>query len=156
MGVKSYRVREAVPKRYTPQTQLRLRLEEDDLIAEAMGILEARMRRTKNDPLISPERTAQYLTLRIGELPYEVFGCLFLDNRHRVIEAVELFRGTIDSAAVHPREVVVEALAHSAAAVILYHSVPRNKMIVLCPVSLCAENGRSRRQSRTADRHQGT
>ena len=56
--------------------------------------------------------------------PYEVFACLFLDNRHRVIEYEELFRGTIDGASVHPREVVRRALEHNAAALILAHNHP--------------------------------
>jgi DNA repair protein RadC len=53
-----------------------------------------------------------------------VFGCLFLDNRHRVIAFEELFRGSIDGASVHPREVVRRCLAHNAAAVILAHNHP--------------------------------
>jgi DNA repair protein RadC len=53
-----------------------------------------------------------------------VFSVLFLDSRHRLIEYVELFRGTINSAVVHPREVVKEALARNAAALILAHVHP--------------------------------
>ena len=53
-----------------------------------------------------------------------VFACLFLDNRHRVIKYEELFRGTIDGASVHPREVVKRALHHNSAAVILAHNHP--------------------------------
>jgi DNA repair protein RadC len=53
-----------------------------------------------------------------------VFACLFLDNRHRVIAFEELFRGTIDGASVHPREVVKHALHHNAAALILAHNHP--------------------------------
>ena len=54
----------------------------------------------------------------------EVFACLFLDNRHRVIAFEELFFGSIDSAAVHPREVVKAALRHNAAALIFAHNHP--------------------------------
>ena len=54
----------------------------------------------------------------------EVFGCLFLDNRHRVIGFEELFYGTIDCASVHPREVVKRVLHHNAAAVIFSHNHP--------------------------------
>ena len=57
-------------------------------------------------------------------LPHEVFACLFLDTRHRVIAFEELFRGTLDGAEVHPREVVQRCLAHHAAAVILGHNHP--------------------------------
>jgi DNA repair protein RadC len=53
-----------------------------------------------------------------------VFACLFLDNRHRVLGFEELFRGSIDGASVHPREVVRRCLAHNAAAVILAHNHP--------------------------------
>ena len=55
---------------------------------------------------------------------YEMFGALFLDNRHRVIEFHELFRGTIDGASVYPREVVKQVLACNAAAVIFLHNHP--------------------------------
>jgi DNA repair protein RadC len=64
------------------------------------------------------------LRSRLRDYPYEVFAVLFLDNRHRVIAFEELFRGTIDGASVHPREVVRRALALNAAAVILSHNHP--------------------------------
>jgi DNA repair protein RadC len=48
-----------------------------------------------------PDRTRQYLRHQIGSLPYEVFGLLLLDNRHRLIRSEILFRGTIDGASVH-------------------------------------------------------
>lgn len=60
----------------------------------------------QGDPLRSPEDTRRFLTSRLGTYPHEVFAGLFLDNRHRVIQYRELFRGTIDGAAVYPREVV--------------------------------------------------
>jgi DNA repair protein RadC len=62
--------------------------------------------------------------LQLRDRPYEVFACLFLDTRHRVIAFEELFRGTIDGASVHPRELVRRALEHNAAAVILAHNHP--------------------------------
>jgi DNA repair protein RadC len=74
--------------------------------------------------LENPETTRQFLASRLRHLPHEVFACLFLDNRHRVIVFEELFRGTIDGASVHPREVVRRALYHNAAAVILSHNHP--------------------------------
>ena len=58
------------------------------------------------DALTHPAACADYLRARIAGFPYEVFVCLFLDNRHRVISCEELFRGSIDGASVHPREVV--------------------------------------------------
>lgn len=71
-----------------------------------------------------PGAVRQFLHSRLRDLPHEVFACLFLDNRHRLIEYRQLFRGTIDGASVHPREVVREALALGAAAVILAHNHP--------------------------------
>jgi DNA repair protein RadC len=72
----------------------------------------------------SPRDSADFLRAWLRPFPYEVFACLFLDNRHRVIAAEELFRGTIDGASVHPREVVRRAIAHNAAAVICAHNHP--------------------------------
>jgi len=74
--------------------------------------------------LTSPARTAEFLKLKLGGLDYEVFGFLGLDARHRLIEYVELFRGTIDGAAVYPREVVKEALRLNCAALVLVHCHP--------------------------------
>jgi DNA repair protein RadC len=78
----------------------------------------------RGDALGSPDDTRRFLSARLRDYPFEVFACLFLDNRHRVIAFEELFRGTIDGASVHPREVVRRALAHNAAAVILAHNHP--------------------------------
>lgn len=76
------------------------------------------------DTFTSPEQTREFLTLKLRAYPYEVFACLYLDNRHRLISFDELFRGTIDSAQVHAREVVRAAIKHNAAAVILSHNHP--------------------------------
>ncbi len=84
--------------------------------------LESRILRS--DTLSSPADTRQYLTARLRPHQQEVFACLFLDTRHRVIEYEELFHGTIDGASVHPREVVKRALHHNAAALILAHNHP--------------------------------
>jgi len=81
-------------------------------------------RLARESVLASPADTRAYLAARLKAHPHEVFACLFLDNRHRVIAFEEMFRGTIDGAAVHPREVVRRALAHNAAAVILAHNHP--------------------------------
>jgi DNA repair protein RadC len=72
----------------------------------------------------SPECTRQYLRRQVGTLPYEVFGQLLLDTRHRVIRAEILFRGRIAGTSVHPREVVRVVLESNAAAVILFHKHP--------------------------------
>jgi len=79
---------------------------------------------SRGDALSCPDDTRAYLKARLRDYPFEVFGCLFLDNRHRVIRFEELFRGTIDGASVHAREVVRRALDHNAAAVILAHNHP--------------------------------
>lgn len=79
---------------------------------------------TTNDVLSSPDHVRRYLSLQLSGLAHEVFAALFLDNRHRVIEYKELFTGTIDSAAVYPREVVKHCLKTNAAAVIFAHNHP--------------------------------
>jgi DNA repair protein RadC len=79
---------------------------------------------SRGDAITSPASTADYLKLRLAGREHEMFCVLFLDNRHRVILFDEIFRGTIDSTSVYPREVVKEALAVNAAAVILVHNHP--------------------------------
>jgi DNA repair protein RadC len=74
--------------------------------------------------LENPEQTRNFLSARLRDYAFEVFSCLYLDNRHRVIQFEELFRGTINGASVHPREVVKKALGHNAAAVIFAHNHP--------------------------------
>ncbi|MDH3646627.1 MAG: DNA repair protein RadC [Gammaproteobacteria bacterium] len=76
------------------------------------------------DALTSPAVTREFLRARLRDLPHELFCLLLLDNRNRVITFEELFRGTIDGASVHPREVVKLALERNAAAVILAHNHP--------------------------------
>lgn len=71
-----------------------------------------------------PTDTELYLKARLRHLGHEVFCCLYLDNRHRVLRFDEMFRGTIDGTSVYPREVVKEALSINAAAVILAHNHP--------------------------------
>ena len=72
----------------------------------------------------NPADTNAFLRAKIGHLQHEMFCCLYLDNRHRVLRFEPLFRGTIDGTSVYPREVVKEALASNAAAVILAHNHP--------------------------------
>jgi DNA repair protein RadC len=74
--------------------------------------------------LASPRATREYLTATLRDLEHEVFCCLYLDKRHRLIQFEELFRGTIDGASVHPREIVKQALQHNCAAVIVAHNHP--------------------------------
>ena len=96
--------------------------EKESLMALALNILAARHR--KGRVIKSPADTEAYLRLRMADLPNERFGCLYLDNRHRVLELRELFHGTIDGTSVYPRVVVQQTLELNAAAVILFHNHP--------------------------------
>jgi DNA repair protein RadC len=101
----------------------------DAKFAQLQAVLEMGRRHlyeslARGEPLSSPAQTARFLGAKLRDYPYEVFAVLFLDNRHRVIAFEELFRGTIDGASVHPREVVRRAIACNAAAVILAHNHP--------------------------------
>ncbi|MDO5505242.1 MAG: DNA repair protein RadC [Pseudoxanthomonas suwonensis] len=84
--------------------------------------LEAGLQR--GDALTDPASAGRYFAQRLRGAPNEVFAALFLDTRHRALGFEELFRGTIDGAEVHPREVVRRALAHNASAVIVGHNHP--------------------------------
>ena len=78
----------------------------------------------REDCLTRPAQTMNYLRARLRDYENEVFACLMLDNRNRVIAFRELFRGTVDGASVYPREVVKQALKDNAAAVIFAHNHP--------------------------------
>jgi DNA repair protein RadC len=75
-------------------------------------------------PLTTPQATHRFLRAQLRDRPYEVFCCLYLDSRHRLIAFEELFRGTVDCAQVHPREVLRQVLLHNATSVILAHNHP--------------------------------
>ena len=96
---------------------------ERELVKVALQIAEAGMN-GKLEELTSPEATKVFLKLKLASHPYEVFSCLFLDNRHQVIVFDEIFRGTINGASVYPREVVRECMKHNAAAVVFAHNHP--------------------------------
>ncbi len=97
-------------------------VDDETVISAALQILAARLARA--DVLLHPRATREYLVMRFANLEHEVFACVYLDNRNRVIACEDLFRGTIDGASVHPREVVKQALIHNAATVILVHNHP--------------------------------
>jgi len=84
--------------------------------------LAARLER--GEALTDPQAAGRYFAQRLRGHPSEVFAALFLDTRHRALAFEELFRGTVDGAEVHPREVVRRALGHNAAAVIVGHNHP--------------------------------
>lgn len=96
---------------------------ENAVIEHALKIITKRLR-VPGAALTSPNLVRSRLRLSIGLLEHEVFRVIFLDNQHRVIEEEDMFRGTIDSATVHPREVVKRALQLNAAAVIFGHNHP--------------------------------
>ncbi|MDH3786929.1 MAG: DNA repair protein RadC [Xanthomonadales bacterium] len=97
--------------------------------AKLLAVLELARRHLRESlirsgPMESPEVTEQYLKSVLRDHPNEVFACLFLDTRHRVIAFEELFYGTIDGATVYPRVVAEKALRHGAAALIVAHNHP--------------------------------
>jgi DNA repair protein RadC len=98
---------------------------DDTIIESALKILEYRISYNSDSPLLtSPQASKNYVKLQLATYEHEVFACLFMDNRNRVITFDELFRGTIDGASVYPREVVKACLSHNAAAVIFAHNHP--------------------------------
>jgi len=96
--------------------------EKQSVIRLALSVLSQRHRPGRR--LTSPDRTREYLRLKLGGRQREVFGALYLDAQHRILQYAELFEGTIDGAAVYPRVVVQRALEANAAAVVLFHNHP--------------------------------
>jgi DNA repair protein RadC len=98
---------------------------DDAIIESALKILESRIMYKSDSPsLTTPQASKNFVKLQLAKYEHEVFACLMLDNRNRVIAFRELFRGTIDAASVYPREVVKQVLADNAAAVIFAHNHP--------------------------------
>jgi DNA repair protein RadC len=108
-------VRDGGRRRYRPATA-------EQILTAARQVIDQKMQRGTS--LESPANVREYLRTKLAGYDYEVFSLLTLDNRHRLIEYIELFRGTIDGASVHPREVVRETLRVNAAAVIFAHNHP--------------------------------
>jgi DNA repair protein RadC len=96
--------------------------DEDEVIFEAIQIYNRTF--SKGEALTCADKAKDCIKLKLAPFEHEVFVCLFLDNQHRLIACEELFRGTIDSASVYPREVVKVALQHNAAALIIAHNHP--------------------------------
>lgn len=78
----------------------------------------------KRRALTKPGEVRQYLSVKLADLEHEVFNVIFMDNKHRILAFETMFRGTIDGASVHPREVVKRSLELNAAAVVLVHNHP--------------------------------
>jgi DNA repair protein RadC len=93
-----------------------------EVLTAARAVLAHRVRR--GAVLQSPQQVGEYLTMRLGHLDYECFGLILVDARHRVLDCVELFRGTISGAPVYPREVLKLVLAKEAAAAVAWHNHP--------------------------------
>ena len=98
-------------------------MNEQEIIDQALTILEGRLAQP-GYCVSKPEDAASYLRLQFEGLEREAFRVMFLNSQHSLITFEELFRGTIDGAAVYPREVVKAALEFNAAAVILTHNHP--------------------------------
>jgi DNA repair protein RadC len=97
--------------------------------AQLQAVLEMGRRHLAEDliresALEGPRAVREYLKSMLRDEPHEVFGCLFLDSKHKVLVFEKLFTGSINSASVYPRQVVKRALANNAAAVILCHNHP--------------------------------
>jgi DNA repair protein RadC len=92
--------------------------------AMELACRQALQRISAGDVLSSPSETRRFLQCHLGSRSREVFTCLFLDSQHRVQRCEDLFFGTLDGAAVYPREVAVRALQYGAAAVIFAHNHP--------------------------------
>jgi DNA repair protein RadC len=101
--------------RYLPATA-------EQILEEARRVIDLKAQR--GETFTSPELVKEYLITKLAGFEHEVFAALFLDAKHQLIQYVEMFRGSIDSASVYPREVVKEALHHNAAAVIFAHNHP--------------------------------
>ncbi len=98
-------------------------MEQDDIINQALMILESRLSQPEG-AIRRPDDVSDYLRLKLGALEHESFRIMFLNTQHSVITLKELFRGSIDCAAVYPREVMKETLQFNAAAVVLTHNHP--------------------------------
>ncbi|OEC32966.1 DNA repair protein RadC [Pseudomonas cuatrocienegasensis] len=101
--------------RYLPATA-------DQILAAARKVIDLKVQR--GAAFTSPELVKEYLVAKLAGFEHEIFAALFLDAKHQLIQYIEMFRGSIDSASVYPREVVKDALHCNAAAVIFAHNHP--------------------------------
>ncbi|WP_324778737.1 JAB domain-containing protein [Thiobacillus sedimenti] len=94
----------------------------DEVLQAALRVLTAQMR--GSEALSSPQMVRDFLRIKLGTLEHEVFAVIHLDAQNRVIDYVEMFRGTVSQTSLYPREVVKESLARNSAALILVHNHP--------------------------------
>ena len=106
-----------------PCTEKRLTKGQERIVKQALNILQSTLQKNAV-PLISAEAVRHYLKLQLANKLNEIFVCLYLDNRHRLIAYREVFFGTIDGAAVYPRVIAQQVLQYNAAAVIFAHNHP--------------------------------
>ena len=98
------------------------------VVQQALNLLLCEVREA--DALASPDAVRDYLHLLLADRPHEVFTVVFLDAQHRVLEAVEMFRGSLSQAQVYPREVATRALQLGAQALIVAHNHPSGSAAV--------------------------
>lgn len=94
----------------------------DEVLQAAQHVLAGQMRGC--EALTSPQVVRDFLRVKLGTLEHEIFAVIHLDAQNRVIDYVEMFRGTVSQTSVYPREVVKEALARNSAALLLVHNHP--------------------------------
>lgn len=94
----------------------------DEVLQAALRVLAGQM--YGSEALTSPQVVRDFLRIKLGTLEHEVFALIHLDAQNRVIDYVEMFRGTVSQTSVYPREVVKESLARNSAALILVHNHP--------------------------------
>jgi len=98
------------------------------LVERALIQLEKELREVRvlevREKYTTPKQVSNYCVLKLAKKEHEVFAVMFLDNQHRLIKFVEMFRGTINSSTVYPREIAKEALGCNAAACIIMHNHP--------------------------------
>lgn len=94
----------------------------DEVLQAALRVLAGQM--YGSEALTSPQVVRDFLRIKLGTLEHEVFAIIHLDAQNRIIDYVEMFRGTVSQTSVYPREVVKESLARNSAALILVHNHP--------------------------------
>ncbi len=96
---------------------------DDAVIAFALAAADRRMR-NEGEVFATPDSVRQFLSLKLGQLPYEVFAVLFLDTQSRFLAYEEMFRGSLSQATVYPREVAKRSLELNACCLVLVHNHP--------------------------------
>jgi DNA repair protein RadC len=94
----------------------------DEVLLTAQQLLDSQVR--GGDVMDSSPVGKDFLRTRLGHLPHEVFAVVHLDSQNRVIDYVEMFRGTVSQTSVYPREVVRDALVRNSSALLLVHNHP--------------------------------